>query len=101
MEGLKSRIENAREEMMGREGWTGQNEFISQTETAGEDGMGRGRRVGEGGLKSQIENSLEEGTERSGWRRMGLEVRGRIEIACLKRRGGCDGNKGVGEGRED
>ncbi len=41
------KIENAREEGMGTEGWREQDALKSQIENAGEEGMGRGAQRGE------------------------------------------------------
>ncbi len=69
--GLKSHIENSGEEIMWREGWTG-----------------------EGRLKSQIENAEEERMGKDGWRE-----REWIEIADTQMRMGL--GEAVGYGRED
>ena len=61
------KIENAREEGMGTEGWREQDALKSQIENAGEEGMWRGvqrERI----FKSKIEIATEE--RMAGWKRM-------------------------------
>ncbi len=70
--GLKSHIENPGEEIMWREGWTGEGRLKSQIENAEEERMGNdGWRERESGLKLQIENADEDGIGRGGWIRQG------------------------------
>ena len=57
---------------MWREGWTGEGRLKSQIENAEEERMGKdGWRERESGLKLQIENADEDGIGRGGWIRQG------------------------------